>query len=66
MFCIQDFKRDELLNQEEYVNMLQDDGERMIELKHPAVSPIQVGAEFGIYSIPTSQETETIFREDII
>lgn len=41
----EDFKRDELLNQEEYVNMLQDDGERMIELKHPAVSPIQAHQE---------------------
>ncbi|ETE73234.1 Envoplakin, partial [Ophiophagus hannah] len=37
----EEFRNNELLNQEEYVNMLQDDGERMIELKHPAVTPIQ-------------------------
>nr|XP_020660739.1 envoplakin [Pogona vitticeps] len=37
----EEFKNNELLNQEEYVNTLQDDGERMIELKHPAVTPIQ-------------------------
>ncbi|XP_062830054.1 envoplakin [Anolis carolinensis] len=41
----EDFKNNELLNQEEYVNTLQDDGERMIELKHPAVSPIQAHQE---------------------
>ncbi|KAH0629515.1 hypothetical protein JD844_011620 [Phrynosoma platyrhinos] len=40
-----DFKNNELLNQEEYVNTLQDDGERMIELKHPAVNPIQAHQE---------------------
>ncbi|KFP05423.1 Envoplakin, partial [Calypte anna] len=32
----EDFKANELLNQEELVNHLQDDGDRMIELKHPA------------------------------
>nr|XP_028572776.1 envoplakin isoform X1 [Podarcis muralis] len=41
----EDFKNNELLNQEEYVNTLQDDGERMVELKHPAVSPIQAHQE---------------------
>ncbi|XP_062976401.1 envoplakin [Elgaria multicarinata webbii] len=41
----EDFKNNELLNQEEYVNTLQDDGERMIELKHPAMSPIQAHQE---------------------
>uniref|UniRef100_A0A8D0EFZ1 Envoplakin n=1 Tax=Salvator merianae TaxID=96440 RepID=A0A8D0EFZ1_SALMN len=40
-----EFKSNELLNQEEYINTLQDDGERMIELKHPAVSPIQAHQE---------------------
>lgn len=40
---LQDFKSNELLSQEEFVNHLQDDGDRMIELKHPAVKPIQVG-----------------------
>lgn len=40
---LQDFKSKELLSQEEFVNNLQDDGDRMIELKHPAVKPIQVG-----------------------
>lgn len=42
-FPFQDFKSNELLSQEELVNNLQDDGDRMIELKHPAVKPIQVG-----------------------
>ncbi|KFQ89422.1 Envoplakin, partial [Phoenicopterus ruber ruber] len=32
----EDFKSNELLSQEEFVNHLQDDGDRMIELKHPA------------------------------
>ncbi|KFP65986.1 Envoplakin, partial [Cariama cristata] len=32
----EDFKSKELLSQEEFVNHLQDDGDRMIELKHPA------------------------------
>uniref|UniRef100_A0A8D2LLQ9 SH3 domain-containing protein n=1 Tax=Varanus komodoensis TaxID=61221 RepID=A0A8D2LLQ9_VARKO len=41
----EDFKNNDLLNQEEYVNTLQDDGDRMIELKHPAVSPIQAHQE---------------------
>lgn len=42
-FPLQNFKSNELLSQEELVNHLQDDGDRMIELKHPAVKPIQVG-----------------------
>lgn len=42
-FPFQNFKSNELLSQEELVNNLQDDGDRMIELKHPAVKPIQVG-----------------------
>lgn len=46
---LQDFKSNELLNQEEFVNQLQDDGDRMIELNHPAVDPIQVW-EAGILS----------------
>ncbi|XP_007437687.1 envoplakin [Python bivittatus] len=41
----EDFRSNELLNQEEYVNTLQDDGERMTELKHPAVTPIQAHQE---------------------
>ncbi|KFR17443.1 Envoplakin, partial [Opisthocomus hoazin] len=41
----EDFKSKELLNQEELVNHLQDDGDRMIELKHPAVKPIQAHQE---------------------
>lgn len=44
---LQDFKSKELLSQEEFVNNLQDDGDRMIELKHPAVKPIQVGKGEG-------------------
>lgn len=38
----QDFKQQELLRQEQCVNQLQDDGERLVELGHPAVGPIQV------------------------
>uniref|UniRef100_A0A8C0I947 Envoplakin n=1 Tax=Bubo bubo TaxID=30461 RepID=A0A8C0I947_BUBBB len=41
----EDFKSSELLSQEEFVNHLQDDGDRMIELKHPAVKPIQAHQE---------------------
>ncbi|KYO31183.1 periplakin [Alligator mississippiensis] len=41
----EDFKSNELLNQEEFVNQLQDDGDRMIELNHPAVDPIQTHQE---------------------
>ncbi|XP_043856067.1 envoplakin isoform X3 [Dromiciops gliroides] len=39
------FKNQELLIQEECVNQLEDDGERMVELKHPAVGPIQAHQE---------------------
>ncbi|MXQ87083.1 hypothetical protein E5288_WYG007689 [Bos mutus] len=35
------FKQHELLSQEQRVNQLEDDGERMVELGHPAVGPIQ-------------------------
>lgn len=38
----QHFKQHELLSQEQCVNQLEDDGERMVELGHPAVGPIQV------------------------
>lgn len=38
----QHFKQHELLSQEQSVNQLEDDGERMVELRHPAVGPIQV------------------------
>lgn len=38
----QHFKQHELLSQEQSVNQLEDDGERMVELGHPAVGPIQV------------------------
>lgn len=38
----QHFKQHELLSQEQSVNRLEDDGERMVELGHPAVGPIQV------------------------
>ncbi|NXT26032.1 EVPL protein, partial [Syrrhaptes paradoxus] len=41
----EEFKSNELLSQEEVVNHLQDDGDRMIELKHPAVKPIQAHQE---------------------
>lgn len=50
-FPLQDFKSNELLSQEELVNHLQDDGDRMIELKHPAVKPIQVGRG-GLFPSP--------------
>ncbi|XP_004860787.1 envoplakin isoform X1 [Heterocephalus glaber] len=39
------FKQYELLGQEQSVNKLEDDGERMVELGHPAVGPIQVHQE---------------------
>ncbi|XP_016067953.1 PREDICTED: envoplakin [Miniopterus natalensis] len=39
------FKQHELLSQEQCVNQLEDDGERMIELGHPAAGPIQVHQE---------------------
>ncbi|XP_078510690.1 envoplakin [Lissotriton helveticus] len=41
----ENFKAQDLLTQEEYVNNLQDDGERMIDLQHPAVSSIQAHQE---------------------
>ncbi|XP_012309096.3 envoplakin [Aotus nancymaae] len=39
------FKQYELLSQEQSVNQLEDDGERMVELRHPAVGPIQAHQE---------------------
>uniref|UniRef100_A0A2K6UDH5 Envoplakin n=1 Tax=Saimiri boliviensis boliviensis TaxID=39432 RepID=A0A2K6UDH5_SAIBB len=39
------FKQCELLSQEQSVNQLEDDGERMVELRHPAVGPIQAHQE---------------------
>ncbi|XP_004374195.1 envoplakin isoform X2 [Trichechus manatus latirostris] len=39
------FKQYELLSQEQSVNQLEDNGERMIELRHPAVGPIQAHQE---------------------
>ncbi|XP_048222377.1 envoplakin [Perognathus longimembris pacificus] len=39
------FKEHELLAQEQSVNQLEDDGERMLELGHPAAGPIQVHLE---------------------
>ncbi|XP_004630175.1 envoplakin [Octodon degus] len=39
------FKQYELLGQEQSVNKLEDDGERMVDLGHPAVGPIQVHQE---------------------
>uniref|UniRef100_A0A8C0AJ89 Envoplakin n=1 Tax=Bos mutus grunniens TaxID=30521 RepID=A0A8C0AJ89_BOSMU len=39
------FKQHELLSQEQRVNQLEDDGERMVELGHPAVGPIQAHQE---------------------
>ncbi|KAK2495863.1 hypothetical protein MC885_006818 [Smutsia gigantea] len=39
------FKQQELLSQEQCVNQLEDDGERMVELGHPAVGPIQAHQE---------------------
>lgn len=53
-FPLQDFKSNELLSQEEFVNHLQDDGDRMIELKHPAIKPIQVGRE-GLFPSPVGE-----------
>nr|XP_030867581.1 envoplakin-like protein [Gorilla gorilla gorilla] len=35
------FKQHELLSQEQSVNQLEDDGKRMVELRHPAVGPIR-------------------------
>uniref|UniRef100_A0A8C9PUN5 Envoplakin n=1 Tax=Spermophilus dauricus TaxID=99837 RepID=A0A8C9PUN5_SPEDA len=43
--CPQHFKQHKLLEQEMSVNQLEDDGERMVELGHPAVGPIQVHQE---------------------
>ncbi|XP_063562703.1 envoplakin-like protein [Gorilla gorilla gorilla] len=39
------FKQHELLSQEQSVNQLEDDGKRMVELRHPAVGPIQAHQE---------------------
>ncbi|KAM5273343.1 envoplakin [Ctenodactylus gundi] len=39
------FKEHELLAQEQSVNQLEDDGQRMVELGHPAVGPIQMHLE---------------------
>ncbi|XP_063098293.1 envoplakin isoform X2 [Cavia porcellus] len=39
------FKQYELLGQEQSVNKLEDDSERMVELGHPAAGPIQVHQE---------------------
>ncbi|XP_012864252.1 PREDICTED: envoplakin [Dipodomys ordii] len=39
------FKEHELLGEEQSVNQLEDDGERMLELGHPAAGPIQVHQE---------------------
>ncbi|XP_057571321.1 envoplakin [Hippopotamus amphibius kiboko] len=39
------FKQHELLSQEQCVNQLEDDGERMVELGHPAVGPIRAHQE---------------------
>ncbi|KAL1779698.1 envoplakin isoform X1 [Sigmodon hispidus] len=39
------FKQHELLAQEQNINQLEDDAERMVELGHPAIGPIQVHQE---------------------
>lgn len=39
------FKQHELLAQEQSINQLEDDAERMVELGHPAIGPIQVHQE---------------------
>lgn len=39
------FKEHELLAQEHNINQLEDDAERMVELGHPAIGPIQVHQE---------------------
>ncbi|MEJ1269305.1 nucleoporin 85 [Cricetulus griseus] len=39
------FKQHELLAQEQNINQLEDDADRMVELGHPAVGPIQVHQE---------------------
>lgn len=38
----QNFKQHELLAQERSINQLEDDADRMVELGHPAIGPIQV------------------------
>lgn len=52
----QHFKQHELLSQEQCVNQLEDDGERMMELGHPAVGPIQVPRPRDSGSPPPSIE----------
>lgn len=44
-YLIQNFKSNSLLSHESEVNKLQDDGDRLIELKHPASTTIQVHAK---------------------
>ncbi|CAH6776446.1 envoplakin [Phodopus roborovskii] len=39
------FKQHELLTQEQNINQLEDDADRMVELGHPAIGPIQVHQE---------------------
>lgn len=39
---LQNFKNNSLLSHESEVNKLQDDGDRLVELKHPAASTVQV------------------------
>uniref|UniRef100_A0A8C0ZDP3 Envoplakin n=1 Tax=Cyanistes caeruleus TaxID=156563 RepID=A0A8C0ZDP3_CYACU len=57
----EDFKSNELLSQEEFVNHLQDDGDRMIELKHPAIKPIQVGRG-DLFLSPFQDDAEAVSR----
>lgn len=64
-FPFQNFKSNELLSQEELVNNLQDDGDRMIELKHPAVKPIQVG-KGGLLPNPVKEgECLCVSRQEV-
>lgn len=42
LIALQNFKNNSLLSHESEVNKLQDDGDRLIELKHPATSIVQV------------------------
>ncbi len=44
---LQNFKNNSLLSHESEVNKLQDDGDRLIELKHPAASTVQVALLFN-------------------
>uniref|UniRef100_H2PUK8 Envoplakin like n=1 Tax=Pongo abelii TaxID=9601 RepID=H2PUK8_PONAB len=64
------FKQHELLSQEQSLNQLEDDGERMVELRHPAVGPIQAHQEAlkmewqNFLNLCICQETQLQHLED--